>query len=170
MSGDGLAPAATPCPTPNWPLFCSPLPSVAVAVEGRPAGSSDRTNSGLWVWSRGAASGPFSARKRYASSITTGSLKVGESRGIAGFLLRGLTLSRPSAGKTSLKPAASTQAKAWPSSSVGGSSTSTSRSLPHASNDNPCSESQFKTLKNHPDFHHFESFDHALSDSRRLID
>ena len=48
---------------------------------------------------------------------------------------------------------------------------SRSHSRPHTSNDNPSSESQFKTLKNHPDFpDRFESFDHALDGSRRLID
>ena len=48
---------------------------------------------------------------------------------------------------------------------------SRSHSRPHTSNDNPYSESQFKTLKNHPDFpDRFESFDHALDCSRRLID
>ncbi len=48
---------------------------------------------------------------------------------------------------------------------------SRSHSRPHTSNDNPYSESQFKTLKNHPDFpDRFESFDHALDCGRRLID
>jgi len=38
-----------------------------------------------------------------------------------------------------------------------------SHSRPHVSNDNPFSESQFKTLKYRPEFpHRFDSFDHAL--------
>jgi putative transposase len=48
---------------------------------------------------------------------------------------------------------------------------SRSHSRPHTSNDNPYSESQFKTNKSHPDFpDRFESYDRALDCSHRLID
>ena len=46
---------------------------------------------------------------------------------------------------------------------------SRSHSRPPTSNDNPSSESQFKTLKKNPDFSdRVEGFDHTLDCSRRL--
>lgn len=48
---------------------------------------------------------------------------------------------------------------------------SQSHSRPRTSNDNPYSESQFKTFKNHPDFpDRFASFDHALECCGHLFD
>jgi putative transposase len=45
-----------------------------------------------------------------------------------------------------------------------------SHNRPHVSNDNPFSESQFKTLKYHPEFpDRFGSFEHALSVCRELF-
>ena len=48
---------------------------------------------------------------------------------------------------------------------------SQSHSRPHTSNDNPYSESQFKTVKYHPNFpDRFDCFDHALGCCGNLFD